>query len=107
MSCVASRPAVFRATVASVTGFGRAKKFCQGELTEAKPDRRAMTDIPMTPIFSDVSSTMFGRGSVGPTSGCLPSRYSPLDQNPNSQAAKHSICNNQAHLAFAELAPEN
>lgn len=52
--------------LASVTGFGRAKKFCQGELTEAKPERRAMTEIPITPIFSDVASTMFEVGAAGP-----------------------------------------
>lgn len=49
MSLVAERPAALRATEDSVTGRGLEKIFCQGALTLAKPDKRAMRDIPMTP----------------------------------------------------------
>ena len=54
----AASPAALRATVVSVTGLGLVKKFCQGEDTDAKPERRAMTEMPMTPIFSDVVSSI-------------------------------------------------
>ena len=50
MSWVASRPAALRAMVASVMGLGREKKFCQGELTDANPERRDITEIPITPM---------------------------------------------------------
>ena len=104
MSCDASSPATFRAMVASVTGLGRVKKFCQGELTEAKPESRAMTEIPMTPIFSEVVSTML-EGAVGPIWLPLPRRYSPLDQKPKSQAAKLRNWSSQAHLNLPDPFP--
>lgn len=49
MSLVASRPTALRATSVSVTGRGLEKMFCQAALTLAKPDRRAMREIPITP----------------------------------------------------------
>lgn len=59
MSCVASNPAAFRATSASVIGLKRAKKLCHGDDTEAKPERRDMTEMPMTPILDSEASSMF------------------------------------------------
>ena len=56
ISWVASRPAALRVMVASVIRFGREKKFCHGELTEAKPERRDITEIPMTPMRSREAS---------------------------------------------------
>ena len=102
MSREASSPAAFLAIVASVTGFGRAKKLCQGELTEAKPESSAMTDIPMTPTFSEVVSTRLD-GATGPILLPLPSRYSPLHQKPNSHVAKARNCTGHAHLDMPEL----
>lgn len=48
-SLVAVRPLALREMSVSVTGLGRVPKSCQIELTDAKPDRRAMSATPTTP----------------------------------------------------------
>lgn len=48
ISLVASIPACFRASSSDFTSGGRDPKLCQGELMEAKPERRDMIEIPMT-----------------------------------------------------------
>lgn len=58
MSVVASRPTCLRARSASVTGRGRVPKLCHGELTDAKPERIDMREMPMTPTRSRQASLM-------------------------------------------------
>lgn len=52
MSVVASSPTCLRARSASVTWRAREKRLCHGELTEAKPERSDMKQMPMTPTRS-------------------------------------------------------
>ena len=67
MSLVASSPAALRPIEASETGLRREKKFCHGELTEAKPDKRDITEMPMTPMrSSDASLKLWALSTVGP-----------------------------------------
>ena len=58
MSFVASSPAALRAMSASVTGRDLEPKFCQGELTLAKPERMAMKEMPITPTRERQASLM-------------------------------------------------
>ncbi len=52
ISFVASRPACFRATSASVTGRVFAPKVCHGADIAANPDSSAMSEIPIIPTRS-------------------------------------------------------
>ena len=107
ISWVASRPAALRAMVASVTGLGREKKFCQGEETEAKPDSNDMTDIPLTPMRSRAASLKLCEVSeVGlwPTT-CR--SHCPLHQKPRSHAVNPATCNTHANLSLPLPFPVN
>ncbi len=84
MSFVAAIPASLRAISVSVTGRGRCKKFCQGELVAAKPDRSAMNVIPMTPTRSRQAS--LSDCWVGVVGG-FPSIFEPHHQKAKSHAA--------------------
>ena len=107
MSWVASRPAALRARVASVTGSGREKKFCQGEETEAKPERSDITDMPITPMRSreaslrDCEVSVFG---VWPTTW---RSHWPVHQKPRSHAVKAHSCNIHANLSLPFPLPVN
>jgi len=107
MSLVASRPAALRPMEASETGVGREKKFCQGELTEAKPDRRDMTDIPMTPMRSrEASLRLWELSMVGPwPTRC--SNHCPLHQKANIHAVNPSNCSSHASLNLPLPLPTN
>ena len=96
MSCVAWRPASLRARSASVTGLGREPKVCQGELTEAKPDRRDMMEIPITPTRSrqDWVRDWWVDG-VGERLRWFRS-HEPLHQNPRRYAVKPTVWSTHA-----------
>ena len=96
ISFVASRPASFRPMSASVTGMGRAPKLCQGELTEAKPERRDMREIPIIPTRSRHSSLIFWEISTDCPSSCFVSSHCPLHQKPSSHDVNATSCNIQA-----------
>ena len=107
ISWVASRPASLRAMVVSVTSLGREKKFCHGELTEAKPERRDITEIPITPMRSREASLKLWELSVPEVWPSRRSNHSPLHQNPPSHAVKPANCNTHASLSLPFPFPEN
>lgn len=63
ISFVAFSPACFRLTSASVTGRGFAPNVCHGFDTAAKPDSKAINDIPIIPTLSR-------QASLSPFPGC-------------------------------------
>lgn len=87
ISFVASNPACFLDTSASVTGRGFAPNVCHGFETAAKPESRAINDIPIIPTLSR-------QASLNPFPGCeaivciyVPGIPFPSHQNPVSQPA--------------------
>ena len=107
ISWVASRPAALRAMVASVTGLGREKKFCQGEETEAKPESRDMTDIPMTPMRSREASLKLCEVSEVGLWPTICRSHCPLHQKPRSHAVNPATCNIHASLSLPLPFPVN
>lgn len=98
MSFVASSPVCLRAMSVSVTCFGLEPKFCHKELTEAKPERRAMRDIPITPILSRQASIRLCSLPVALWCAWIPKMPCPIHQNPNIQVENPAICKAQASL---------
>ena len=102
MSLAAWRPASLRAMSVSVTGRVRVKNFCHGELMAAKPERRAMNVMPMTPTRSRLASL---RDCWLGVVGGLPSIFEPLHQKPESHAAKAAVWNTHARRRYPLLFP--
>jgi hypothetical protein len=101
MSFVASRPACLRVTSASVTGRGFATKVCQGAETAAKPERRAMREIPMIPTRSRHASLSPLPGWEAIVCIYVPGIPFPNHQNPISHIVKPHNCN--SHAVFGNL----
>ena len=90
--------------VASVTSLDREKKFCHGELTEAKPERRDITEIPMTPMRSSDASLRLWELSVSEFWPSRRNNHSPLHQKPTSHTVNKTSCKTQI---LPLLFPEN
>ena len=105
MSLVAERPACLREISISVTGLGRAQKFCQGELTAAKPESRAMSEMPMTPTRSRHPSMRRPGLSMILFWLCLSRRVWPLHQNPQIQSIKPVAWSTHASLNLPLACP--
>lgn len=87
----------------------RAKKAYQGEDTEAKPESRDMTEMPITPTRRREASLMdcvVGAPVGASASAPRPSRYSPLHQNAISQAEHKDNCTSHASFDVLLLVPE-
>ena len=109
MSLVASRPAALRATSDSAMGRGLEKRFCQGALTLAKPERRAMKDMPMTPTRErHASLRVCDLGSWdGALVDVLPSSCPPAHQKPMTQRDVLINCSTHAARNLPLLLLEN
>lgn len=109
MSLVASSPTALRATSDSVTGRGLVKRVCQGALILAKPERRAMREIPITPTRERLASLrVYGFGSTNDgTVEVLPRSCPPAHQKPMIQHTVLNICKIHAMRSFPLLLPVN
>ena len=102
ISCVAARPVCFRVRAVSGTGGVRVKKFCHGELTLAKPERRAIKEIPMTPTRSRHASL---KDWVGDSCGLRPRMVAPLHQKAKSHNVVKKTWNTHASRRIPLLTP--
>lgn len=107
MSWVAPRPAALRARVASVMGLGREKKFCQGEETEAKPERSDIIEMPITPMRSREASLRDWEVSVFGVWPTMWRSHWPVHQKPRSHAVKAASCTIHANLSLPLSLPVN
>lgn len=109
ISLVAPRPAALRATSVSVTSRGLEKRFCQGALTLAKPDRRAMREIPMTPTRERHASLRLWDfvSWEGEAFEVLLSSRPPVHQKPTSHTVVLIVCSIHATRSLPLLLPVN
>lgn len=109
MSLVASRPVAFRAKSVSVTGLDLEKKFCQGALTLAKPERRAMRETPITPTRERHASLSVGKSGFrdGEVLVVLARSCPPVHQKAMSHRVVLAICSIHAKRNLPLLLPVN